>query len=262
MYYQVINMEKIKKNIGLEYAHIFLKNINVTHGIWVIYLISKGFSMIHIGLFESLFHISSIMFEVPTGIVADLYGRKLSRIISLLIALLYFSILLFSDNLYMICLAFILLGLSYTFESGSGEALVYDSLKEMDKEEDFKKVNGRREVLYQLGSMIGLIVGGYFAMTSYNINFIFMFAVYAVVLIVTSLMKEVKHEISESVSVTQRFKNHFIDSTKVVLKNNRLFYLIAACNPPGIGHWVDVNSLWGGHRGHAARRKIHTPSTS
>jgi MFS family permease len=46
----------------------------------MIYLASRGFSLLQLGVLESVFHITSFIMEVPTGAVADLWGRKASRI--------------------------------------------------------------------------------------------------------------------------------------------------------------------------------------
>jgi MFS family permease len=182
--------------------------------------------MVEVGIFESLFHVSSIAFEVPTGIVADLYGRKLSRILSVLIGIGYFLILLFASSFLFIALGFILLGLSYTFESGSGEALVYDTLKQLNKEATFTKFNGRKEVIYQLAATLSLFAGGMIASISFELNFMWMVGVYLIALIFLICMVEVNHKVDESLRLRTRFKHHFIDSTKTVLKQRKLFNLI------------------------------------
>jgi MFS family permease len=219
-------MSTINRNIPLDHAHTFTRNLNITHGIWVIFLLSRGFSMIHIGLFESLFHLSSIVFEVPTGIVADLYGRKFSRMCALVIGVSYFIILLFFSSIWMVSLGFILLGLSYTFESGSGEALIYDTLKTMGKEDTFARFNGRKEVVYQVAAMISLVIGGAVASVAYELNFEIMIGVFIIAMIITSFMVEIKQKAYESMSIFKRFKHHFLDSTKAVYQNKKLFYLI------------------------------------
>ena len=219
-------MTRIKRNIPLDYAHTFVRNLNVTHGVWVMYLLSMEYTLFDIGVFESVFHISSMVFEVPTGMIADLYGRKLSRILGVIVAMGYIAIMLWFDSYPMIVLAFTLLGLSYTFESGSGEALVYDSLKKLNRADEFIHFNGRKEVFYQLAMTLSLFIGGYIAMISFQLNYQLMFGVYLVALIIISLMTDVTSKEPDTMTVTSRFKHHFIDSTKIVLKNKRLFFLI------------------------------------
>ncbi|MEC9485557.1 MAG: MFS transporter [Candidatus Izemoplasma sp.] len=222
----MIQKTRIQRNIPLDYAHTFVRNLNVTHGIWVMYLLSLKYTLFDIGVFESVFHLSSMAFEVPTGMVADLFGRKLSRILGIVVAMGYIAIMLWFDSYPMMILAFTLLGLSYTFESGSGEALVYDSLKRLGKEETFIRFNGRKEAFYQLGTTISLFGGGYIAMISFDLNFQLMFGIYLLAIILITLMTDIPVNHQHTTGVTQRFKHHFIDSIKTVLSNKRLCLLI------------------------------------
>ena len=218
---------KYKKNIGLEYLHTFARNVNFTNGIWLLFLAFKGFSLFQIGIFETVFHITSLTMEIPTGIIADLYGRKFSRILGILSYFIYITIMILSTNFILIILAFFFCGLSFTFESGSGEALVYDSLIYIKKEDDFMKINGRKEVLYQIAASISLLIGGYIAMISFNLTFEITAIFYFIALIVILLMKETPIQRN---NIRKSFKDmmvsHYIKSTKIVFNNKRLLYLI------------------------------------
>jgi len=218
---------KYKKNIGLEYLHTFARNVNFTNGIWLLFLAFKGFSLFQIGIFETVFHITSLTMEIPTGIIADLYGRKFSRILGILSYFIYITIMILSTNFILIILAFFFCGLSFTFESGSGEALVYDSLIYIKKEDDFMKINGRKEVLYQIAASISLLIGGYIAMISFNLTFEITATFYFIALIVILLMKETPIQRN---NIRKSFKDmmvsHYIKSTKIVFNNKRLLYLI------------------------------------
>ncbi len=64
------------KNIGKNYIFTLFFYLNLTRGVWMIYLAYRGFSLLELGIFEGVFHITSFLMEVPTGVVADLWGRK------------------------------------------------------------------------------------------------------------------------------------------------------------------------------------------
>ncbi len=216
-----------KKNIKLDYLHTLVRNINLTHGIWLLFLAYKGFSLFQIGIFETVFHITSLTMEVPTGMIADILGRKFSRILGILSYIIYLLIMIFSANFVVIIIGFIFCGLGFTLESGSGEALVYDSLILMKKEDTYIKVNGNKEVIYQIGSGIGLLVGGYIAVTNFNLTFELTILFYLIALAVISMMKEtpMKEKPSRK-SFKETLYEHYVKSTKVVFKNKRLLYLI------------------------------------
>ena len=216
-----------KKNIKLDYLHTLVRNFNLTHGIWLLFLAYKGFSLFQIGIFETVFHITSLTMEVPTGMIADLFGRKFSRILGILSYIVYLVIMIISSNFVVIVIGFIFCGLGFTLESGSGEALVYDSLKIMKKEETFMKVNGLKEVIYQIGTALGLLVGGYVAITSFGLTFEIMIGVYLVALIIIALMKETPIEKQEEkTSFKELMYNQYVKTFRIVFHNKRLLYLI------------------------------------
>ena len=217
----------LKRNIKLEYLQLGLRNFNVLHGVWLIYLGIKGFSAIDIGIFESVFHISSISFEIPSGMLADLIGRKFSRVISIILYILYIIILFSSTNYAFMVLAFIFCGASYAFESGSGEALLYDTLIELKEEETYMKINGNREIIFQLSSSIALFIGGYIAIVSYNINFLIVLIAFVTALMPILLMKEKRRKSTKkSESFKLKMYNHFIKSTNIALKDKNLLFLL------------------------------------
>ncbi|MFK5883702.1 MAG: MFS transporter [Candidatus Izemoplasma sp.] len=221
-------MERLyKRNIPLDYLYTFIKNVNVTHGLWLLFLAFKGFSLFEIGIFEGVFHLTSLTMEVPTGLIADIYGRKLSRVLSILAYLIYIILMVYSADFGVIIIAFVFCGLSYTLESGAGDALVYDSLKNIGEEDKFMKVNGNKEVIYQVSSTIALFIGGYLALTNFELPFAVAFITFLVALLVIYFMKETLIEINpEQKSLKELLYDQYVSSMKIILNNKRLLYLI------------------------------------
>lgn len=224
----MVRKMKYKKNIKLDYLHTFVRNLNLTHGFWLFYLIViKDFNLFEVGILEMVFHLTSLTMEVPTGIIADVFGRKISRVLGILSYVVYVFIMIYSNNFIVILIGFIFCGLSYTFESGSGEALVYDSLKLMNQEEKFMKVNGLKEVFYQIATSISLIAGGYVISISFELSWYITLGMYGLALITILLMRETPliNKV-KSLNLKKLLYNQYVVSTKVVFGNKRLLYLI------------------------------------
>lgn len=219
--------KRFKRNIILDYFHMFFRNANFSHGIWVAFLLIRGFSLLEVGLFEMVFHISSLTMEVPTGVIGDLYGRRTSRLLGILTYFVYIGIILFSTNFILIMLGFVFCGISYTFESGSGDALVYDSLKEIKQEHRFMKVNGIREVIYQFSTVIVLILTGLFLAGKHEVDYYLTAGMFALAFLMVFLMKEthIPHE-TKNLRFKQRINDHFVKTWKVVTSSKRLTLLI------------------------------------
>jgi MFS family permease len=142
--------------------------MNLTHGIWMIYLALKGFSLVELGTLEGIYHITSFLMEVPTGAIADLWGRKLSRILGRIVAIISVAIMFFSTSFLLQAIGFMLTALGNNLESGAGDALVYDSMLLDGKQDSYIEVAGKQELFYQTASIASFIAGGYLAVHSYK----------------------------------------------------------------------------------------------
>jgi MFS family permease len=162
-------MSRIYKNIKREYLFQLVKSSSLSEAVWMLFLTARGMNLIQIGLLESIFHITGMLMEVPTGFIADRYGRKTSRIIACAMAMASSIVLLGSRGFWGFALGFVLSSLSFNLESGAGDALVYDSLKECGKEQAFMKVKGRSNLCYQLAHILALALGGTLAQISYEL---------------------------------------------------------------------------------------------
>ena len=156
-------MFKIKKQISKLYTSSVLGNLPLT-GAWVAILAARGYSLVEIGIAETVFHITSLIFEIPSGVLADVFGRKKMLIVSTIMRMIGNIIMIMSDNLFMVCMSIAFHALSYNFSSGSGDALAYDSLKLAGQESRFEKYESNQLIIYRLCSGISTLCAG-FALT-------------------------------------------------------------------------------------------------
>ncbi|KPU45519.1 major facilitator superfamily protein [Oxobacter pfennigii] len=184
------NRVQLKRNINKNYIYTLLQNTDFTRGIWMIYLAQKGMSLTQLGFLETIFHITSFTMEVPTGAIADIFGRRASRILGRIASLISVIILLMANSFVWFAISFVFTALSYNLESGAGDALIYDSLKEIGEEYEYMKVSGRKEVFYQTAGAISFLVGGYLASKNYDIAFILTLIIGTVAIVVSLTFKE------------------------------------------------------------------------
>ncbi len=218
-----------KRNIVLEYFHTFTRNFSLTHVIWMLYLAARGFSLVQIGIYEGIFHLTSLTMEIPTGAVADIYGRKTSRLLGAALYTVYLLILAYSLDPIIVGVGFVLCGLSYTLESGAGDALVYDSLLEEKNEDQFKKVNRNKEILYQLGSTAAALVGGYIASISHSLVFDISLVIMILSFFILAFMKETTIDKPHD-GIKKQFREQYVESFKYVFNNKKLILYILIGN--------------------------------
>ena len=168
-------MVNYKRNINRNYFFTFFSNINFTSGLWMIFLSQRGFSLIELGLLESIFHVSSMIFEIPSGALADLIGRKFCRLGGRLALILSLALMYLADGFMLQAAGFAVCAFGYNLESGAGDAFVYDSLKAMGKEDRYLKTAGFIELAFQAATIVSFAIGGFLA-TECGYFYVFLFS--------------------------------------------------------------------------------------
>lgn len=218
--------KRLRKNIGKNYVFTLLNNFSFTNGIWMIYLASKGLTLTELGLVEGIFHITSFFMEIPTGVVADIWGRKVSRICGRMVSLLSSMIMLFSNNFLWFTIAFIILAISYNLESGAGDALVYDSLKELDEDKKYMKISGLNELMMQVASTGGLIIGGYLSKYNYKYAYIAAIIIGLINFIHCFSFTEPKIEMETKDKSLKTIKDQIVESYKIIVSAKSIGFLL------------------------------------
>lgn len=253
-------MLKIKKQISILYASSVLGNLSLT-GAWVAILSARGYSLVEIGIAETVFHIVSILFELPSGILADVFGRKNMLLVSSIMRMAGNLIMIFSSNLFMVCASIAFYALSYNFASGSGDALAYDSMKMADCANAFERYESNQLIIYRVCSGISTLCAGFALFLGHRIAYSTdIVTCSAQILILLSLrevsarqvrqrkrkrVSEIKKElvgcIEKSISFMRKAKkafalmlcNSFVGAVDILL----LFFLQAKLLEKGISKW-------------------------
>ncbi|MDD3429914.1 MAG: MFS transporter [Oscillospiraceae bacterium] len=210
----------IEKQVKKLYFLDFLGGFNLTDSIWMLLLVSRGFTLWQAGIAEGVFHAVSFLCEIPSGMVADLYGRKRTLIASWAVLTLSSVVMLFSTNFVWICMAFALNAFGYNLQSGTREALTYDSLLQTDRENDYLKVSSWQTIIYRTANAICRLVAGFAVSIGYQVC-------YGLRIVTTMAAGGVSTTLTEAVStdisVTQAapFQNRFKDLPRNLLKQTK-----------------------------------------
>ncbi len=71
-------------------------------------LAARGFTTVEIGFAESIFHIASMVFEIPSGVLSDVFGRKKTMILSCLMSAIAAILMIFSRSFVDIAMVMVL----------------------------------------------------------------------------------------------------------------------------------------------------------
>ena len=118
-----------------------------------------GLTPIQLVLVGTTLECSAFLFEIPTGVIADVYSRKLSIIVGLILIGLGFLVEGSFPIFWIILLAQVLWGLGYTFTSGATQAWITDEIGEAEAGKAFLRSSQLGQILSLFGIGAGMALG-------------------------------------------------------------------------------------------------------
>ena len=150
----------IKEQIRKLYLVTTVGYFEIAGSSWVALLALRGFSILEIGILESIFHIVSSCFEIPSGVVADVFGRKRTMVLARIVSLISSFLMILSFDFWTVAFAIGFSAISYNLESGTREALAYDSLKAVGQEEKYNDFASKEMMLYRITTSTATFCAG------------------------------------------------------------------------------------------------------
>lgn len=136
-------------------------------GINTIFLLDAGLSNTEAFAANAFFTVGMVIFEIPTGVVADTRGRRFSFVLGtvtlMLSTLLYLVMWQVHAPFWGWAIASVLLGLGFTFFSGATEAWLVDALKATGFQGHLEHVFGRAQTVGGVATLVGTVAGGVIA---------------------------------------------------------------------------------------------------
>lgn len=165
-------MNTPKQVINL-YLTLVLTNTLATSFIWgidTLFLLDAGLTNLQVFTVNAFFLVGQLLFEIPTGIVADAKGRRTSYLWGSLTLAIATTIYLLAWNFRapfgFFILSSTLLGLGYTFYSGATEAWLVDALKHTKHNGELEEVFGKGQTIGGIAMLTGAVAGGLIAQFS------------------------------------------------------------------------------------------------
>jgi len=160
-------------NIPKLYAIKIAKWFMLTMPIIVLFYQENGLSMQDVLTLKGIYSVAVVILEIPSGYLADVWGRKKSLILGAILGCLGFIIYSFSDGFTGFLIAELILGIGSSFISGSDSAMLYDSLLKMNREKEYLKQESRVMSVGNFAEALAGIAGGSLALISLRTPFIF-----------------------------------------------------------------------------------------
>ena len=150
-------------NTNVLYAYKFISECLPIYAFYTILFVVRGKSVTEVAVLVALWSAFTIVFEIPSGVLADRWNRRNMLAIAAVLQGICFIIWYFSHTFLMFALGFVFWAISCAFSSGTEEGLIYDNLKSDGCEERFTKVYGRAKFYGNVGAVFGIASAGVLA---------------------------------------------------------------------------------------------------
>ena len=151
----------LQRNVPVFYLLQIVTGFFVWAPIWILYLTeTRGSSLGQVALMEAALSVAVIAGEVPTGVLADRWGRRAALVLGWLgygASALLFA---FASSLPPLVASFALMGLSWSLVTGAAPALLYDTLRSLGAEDRYERHLGRAEAGAQASALAAILLGG------------------------------------------------------------------------------------------------------
>ena len=203
-------------------------------GINTIFLLDAGLNNAEAFAANAFFTVGMVLFEIPTGVVADTRGRQLSYVLGagtlLVSTLLYYVMWQIHADLWGWAIASILLGLGFTFFSGATEAWLVDALHATGFQGHLEHVFGRAQSVAGAAMLGGSVAGGIVAqVTDLGVPYLIRAAMLGVTLLVAlRFMRDIGFSPDREASPVRAVRNVIKGSIDGGLRNPPVRWLMLA----------------------------------
>jgi len=143
----------------------------------ILFFREMGLSFLQIGTLISVREVATNFLELPTGIIADLYGRRLSMVLSMVSYLSSFMVFYFFPSFYVYMIAMIAFAFGEAFRTGTHKAMILEYLRINEMTDMKVHYYGATRAASQLGSAINALIAAFLVFYSGSYKIVFLASV-------------------------------------------------------------------------------------
>ena len=155
----------------------FFKNLRFFEPFLILFFLEKGLTYFQIGVLYAIRELSTNILEIPTGIVADVIGRRRTMISSFSSYIVSFIFFYISKSYWLFILGMIFFSFGEAFRTGTHKAMIFEYLKIKGWEEYKVDYYGHTRSSSQFGSAVSSLIAASIVFFSKNYNLIFLFSI-------------------------------------------------------------------------------------
>ena len=157
---------RLQRDLRLFHAFRFLATSYLFIPVLVTFYQARGLDFTRITLLNTVYAVTAIVFEVPTGALADRFGRRRAMVLGALLSAAGCLVNYGGHDFWMFALGWGLLALGMTLTSGADSAYLFDLLRAAGREHEYRRREGTATAAKLLGAAGALVLGGVLGQSS------------------------------------------------------------------------------------------------
>ena len=198
----------------------------------VLFFQEHKLSLTEIMILQAIYSLTVAIFEIPSGYLADLFGRKKSIVVSTIFCFIGYFFFSSYSGFYTFAFAQILVGIGGSLMSGSDSALLYDTLLEIGKKNNYTKIEGKTYAIGNFSEAIAAILGGFLAVGSIYLPIYLQTTVLFLSIPIALSLRE--PSINKQKKIARSYLTFISVIKSTIFKNSKLRWLIIYSSSMGV----------------------------
>ena len=198
----------------------FLKNLRFYDAFLLLFLLENNLSYSQVGILYAIREITTNLAEIPSGIIADSFGRKRALLGAFGLYIISFVVFYYSSHFQFLLIAMFLIGIGDAFRSGTHKGMIMDYLSMNNWKQHKVAYYGQTRSWSQLGSAVSALMAGLMVFYSGGYRIIYLLSTIPYVLNfinIATYPKELNFSLKTKGSTLGSFKsviNNFLENIK------------------------------------------------
>ncbi|MGE4584900.1 MAG: MFS transporter [Sphaerochaeta sp.] len=204
-------------------AYGFLKNLRFYEPFMMLVFLDKGLSYLQIGSLYAVREILINITEIPSGIIADTLGRRMTMVFSFLAYILSFVLFFLADQYAILLFAMVAYAFGDAFRTGTHKAMIFDYLRLNNWENQKTHYYGHTRAWSQRGSAVSALIAALLVFYQGSFAPIFLFTIIPYVINLFLILSYPKNLDGPRHSSDQRIRDAFADVLRSLVKTMKSF---------------------------------------
>ena len=223
-----MNEKRHKKQIIKFGFYGLLKNLRFFEPYMIIFFLQSDLTLFHVGLLYSIREVIVYIFEIPSGVIADRYGKKTELYACFIFYIISFVIFFLGSTFFIFALAMLFYALGEAFRSGTHKSIIMSYLDQEEIKDSKSKVYGTTRSYSLIGSTIMSLISIVFVLYLPEIRYLFLIAIvpYTLDLFLIMSYPDSLNERHDSDFHFKEFITHNIESIKYAFSHWKITGLL------------------------------------